>query len=61
MSRLSASFPNLAAILARAYLRLVETSRNGAVSCAAGEQILLEVPGPERPDERVVRDVRRAG
>ena len=55
----SASLADLAAILARAYLRLAERSRNGDVSYAIAEQIPLEVPGPESPDHHVERATRR--
>lgn len=52
---------DLATLLARAYLRLAERSRPGAVSPRDGEQISLDESPQERPDERVLRDVRRAG
>jgi hypothetical protein len=51
----------LAMVLARAYLRRGNKTRRDAVSCAAAEQISLGAFGPKSPDERVVRDVRRAG
>jgi len=51
---------DLAALLARGFLRLRQTLRTSAVSCEAGEQIPLEVPGPARPDERELPDVLRA-
>jgi len=62
-SRVAPSEPlaDLASLLARGYLRLLERSRQSAVSCAAAEQNQLEVPRPESPDDRVVPDVRRAG
>ena len=43
----------LVTILAHAYLRLAETSRNGAVSCPATEQNPLDVSAPESPDHVV--------
>ena len=51
----------LAGCLARGFRRLAERPRNAAVSCPSAEQNHLEVSRPESPDERVVRDVRRAG
>ena len=61
MSRLDSTMADLATLLARAYLRLVERSRLGAVSAPSGEQISLDESRRARPDERVVGDVRRAG
>ena len=51
----------VATLLARGYLRLLETSRQSAVSSRPAEQIPLDVGRRARPDERVLRDVRRAG
>lgn len=51
----------LGGLLARGYLRLLERSRPSAVSSRPAEQIPLDVGRRARPDERVVRDVRRAG
>ena len=57
----SASLTDLAMIFARAYLRLAKKSRRDAVSRADAEQKPLDVSRRSRPDERVERDVRRAG
>jgi hypothetical protein len=51
---------NLSTLLARGYLRLLEASRQSAVSCGPDYQNRLDVPALPRPDERVVRDARRA-
>lgn len=40
----------LATLLARAFLRLMETSRRVAVSFVDAEQIPLDVSRPSRPD-----------
>jgi hypothetical protein len=56
----SVAFTDLAALLARAYLRLGETSRNGAVSSPVDEHVSLDVPALPRPDVTAVRDGRRA-
>jgi hypothetical protein len=56
----SVSLTDLAALLARAYLRLLDKSRTSAVSCPDQDDVSLGVPALPRPDERVVRDVRRA-
>ena len=48
-SQWSADASDLAKILARAYLRLLETSRTGAVSSADGGQKRLDVVRPESP------------
>jgi len=60
MSRRSESLPDLATLLARAYLRLAERSRRDAVSRADAEQKPLEVSRPDRPDVTDVRATRRA-
>jgi hypothetical protein len=51
----------LASLLARGYLRLLEKSRSVAVSCPESDEVSLDVPALPRPDERVLPDVRRAG
>jgi hypothetical protein len=56
----STSLADLATLLARAYLRLSETSRRGAVSCVDAEQNPLEVARPKRPDVVAVPQTRRA-
>lgn len=48
-NRRSARFADLAALLARAYLRLAERSRDRAVSCASAEQKVLDGCRPESP------------
>ena len=56
-----ADFKALAALLARALLRLAESSRPSAVSATEESHDSLDVSALSRPDERVVRDVRRVG
>jgi len=51
---------DIAIILARAYLRLAERSRDDAVSSVATEQIPLEVSRPESPDHVVEPAARRS-
>jgi len=51
---------DLATILARAYLRLCETSRRDAVSGASKPQDCLEVSATESPDHDVELAARRA-
>jgi hypothetical protein len=50
----------VASLLARGYLRLLETSRQSAVSSRRAAQIPLEGGREPRPDGHVLRDVRRA-
>lgn len=51
--------PDLAAILARGFLRLSRTPRTGAVSSASGAESRLESVPVESPDERPVPVPRR--
>ncbi len=44
------SFVDLASILARAFLRLPESARRGAVSSAGAEQKSVDVSALSRPD-----------
>ena len=51
---------NLATLLARAFLRLAETSRSVAVSCAEEPHDSLDLSALSRPDETHDRTTRRA-